>query len=69
MYVERHGEAHSRNHFLQLTSMSITQTVCVFLAFGTSTQCACAILSSMVSSALQNVFTLSHKGHDLKKCH
>jgi len=40
---------------------------CVSGALGISTQCACAVLSTVVCPAPQYFSTLSHKRHDFKK--
>jgi hypothetical protein len=61
-YVERNNEARSCNHCCNGKELSIAYSECVFVAFGISMQCACAIFSSVARPALQN-FSTSHKRH------
>jgi hypothetical protein len=66
MYVCRNIEERSCNHFYSEKAISITYSYCVFVAFA-STQCACAILSSVTCPVEKYFSTLSHKRHDCRK--
>jgi hypothetical protein len=67
MHVQRNTEARTCNHCCSGKAMSITQTVCVFVALGIQHAMPRAILSSVACSALQNFSTLSHKWYDFRK--
>jgi hypothetical protein len=57
----------SYNHFFNGNTQRVTYSECVFVALGSSMQCACAILSSVAFPVLQYFSTLSHKRHDFQK--
>jgi len=40
---------------------------CVFVVLGSSTQCACVLMSFVACPVLQYFSTLSHKRHDFRK--
>ena len=67
-YVQRNIVARSSNHCSSRKAISITyfESVCL-QPWVSSVKCACAILSSVASPALQYSTTLSHKQHDFRK--
>jgi hypothetical protein len=67
LYVWRNNEARSSNHCCSGKAISTTYRECVFVAFGISMQCACAILPSVTSPALTYFSTLFHKRLDFRK--
>jgi hypothetical protein len=67
MYVYRNIEASSCNHCCSVEVISFIYSACLFVAWLSSMEYACAILSHVSRPALQVSSILSRKRHSYKK--